>query len=110
MPALLRRGLETLIRPYPALEVTSIGPEVDPAAAAIGKADVDAIWGAAVAAYGISARLEFLMIPLAFGVGSALTALVGRASGAGDWHTARRTAWTGGIAAFVFTGAIGAAG
>lgn len=64
---------------------------------------------AAVAAYGISARLEFLMIPLAFGVGSALTALVGRASGAGDWHTARRTAWTGGIAAFVFTGAIGAA-
>ena len=49
------------------------------------------------------------MIPLAFGVGSALTALVGRASGAGDWHTARRTAWTGGIAAFVFTGAIGAA-
>ena len=51
MPALLRRGLETLIRPYPALEVTSIGPEVDPAAAAIGKADVDAIWGAAVAAY-----------------------------------------------------------
>ncbi|MGN5480038.1 MATE family efflux transporter [Cupriavidus basilensis] len=42
---------------------------------------------AAVAAYGISARLEFLMIPLAFGVGSALTALVGRAVGAGDWHT-----------------------
>jgi Na+-driven multidrug efflux pump len=64
---------------------------------------------AAVAAYGISARLEFLMIPLAFGVGSALTALVGRASGAGDWHTARRTAWTGGLAAFAFTGAIGAA-
>ena len=64
---------------------------------------------AAVAAYGISARLEFLMIPLAFGVGSALTALVGRASGAGDWRTARRTAWTGGLAAFAFTGAIGAA-
>ena len=50
---------------------------------------------AAVAAYGISARLEFLMIPLAFGVGSALTALGGRASGSGDWHTAGRTAWTG---------------
>ena len=46
---------------------------------------------AAVAAYGISARLEFLMIPLAFGVGSALTALVGHAVGAGDWATARRT-------------------
>ena len=50
---------------------------------------------AVVAAYGISARLEFLMIPLAFGIGSALTALVGRSVGAGDWDTARRTAWTG---------------
>ena len=50
---------------------------------------------AAVAAYGISARLEFLMIPLAFGVGSALTALVGHAVGAGDWATARRLAWIG---------------
>jgi Na+-driven multidrug efflux pump len=64
---------------------------------------------AAVAAYGISARLEFLMVPLAFGVGSALTALVGRAVGAGDWVTARRTAWTGGIAAFVVCAAFGAA-
>ena len=63
----------------------------------------------AVAAYGISARLEFLMVPLAFGVGSALTALVGRAVGAGDWQTARRTAWTGGIAAFVFCAGFGAA-
>ena len=51
---------------------------------------------AAVAAYGISARLEFLMIPLAFGVGSALTALVGHAVGGGDWATARRLAWIGG--------------
>ena len=60
-----------------------------------------------VAAYGISARLEFLMIPLAFGVGSALTALVGRAVGAGDWAEARRIAWTGGALAFVLAGACG---
>jgi len=64
---------------------------------------------AAVAAYGISARLEFLMVPLAFGVGSALTALVGRAVGAGDWATARRTAWVGGVAAFVVCATFGAA-
>ena len=64
---------------------------------------------AAVAAYGISARLEFLMIPLAFGIGSALTALVGRAVGAGDWAEARRLAWTGGALAFVLAGACGAA-
>ncbi|WP_318035517.1 MATE family efflux transporter [Cupriavidus laharis] len=64
---------------------------------------------AAVAAYGISARLEFLMIPLAFGVGSALTALVGRAVGAGDWHTARRTAWVGALLALLIAGLAGAA-
>ena len=63
---------------------------------------------AAVAAYGISARLEFLMIPLAFGIGSALTALVGKAVGEGDWVTARRTAWTGGVLAFAVTGTMGA--
>ena len=64
---------------------------------------------AAVAAYGISARLEFLMIPLAFGIGSALTALVGRAVGAGDWAEARRIAWTGGALAFLLAGSCGAA-
>jgi Na+-driven multidrug efflux pump len=62
---------------------------------------------AAVAAYGIAARLEFLVVPLAFGVGSALTALVGRAVGGGDWPTARRTAWVGGVLSFVVTGVIG---
>lgn len=64
---------------------------------------------AVVAAYGVSARLEFLMIPLAFGIGSALTALVGRAAGAGDWAAARRLAWTGGAMAFVLAGAAGLA-
>ncbi|MBY0339089.1 MAG: multidrug transporter MatE [Acetobacteraceae bacterium] len=63
---------------------------------------------AAVAAYGVSARLEFMMIPLAFGVGSALTALVGRAVGQGDWTLARRTAWVGGGMAFGFCFLIGA--
>jgi len=62
---------------------------------------------AAVAAYGVSARLEFLMVPLAFGVGSALTALVGRAVGAGDWPTARRTAWAGAAMALAVTLGVG---
>ncbi|MDB5413001.1 MAG: multidrug transporter MatE [Rubritepida sp.] len=62
---------------------------------------------AAVAAYGVSARLEFMMIPLAFGVGSALTALVGRAVGQGDWETARRTAWVGGAMAFGVCSSVG---
>ena len=60
-----------------------------------------------VAAYGIAARLEFLVIPLAWGVGSALTALVGRQVGAGDWASARRTAWIGGAMALGATAVIG---
>jgi len=64
---------------------------------------------AAVAAYGISARLEFLIIPLAFGVGSALTALVGKAAGGNDWLTARRLAWLGGIVTFAATALLGLA-
>ena len=64
---------------------------------------------AAVAAYGISARLEFLMIPLAFGVGSALTALVGHAVGAGDWATARRLAWIGGLMTWLWQALVGVA-
>ncbi len=70
-------------------------------------ARVAAHGAAAVAAFGISARIEFLMVPLAFGVGSALTALVGRAAGAGDWAQARRTAWTGGVLALGLTGVVG---
>ncbi|WP_198365539.1 MATE family efflux transporter [Roseomonas sp. KE0001] len=67
-----------------------------------------AVYGpVAVAAYGISARLEFLTVPLAFGVGSALTALVGRAAGAGDWPMARRTAWAGGFVALGVAGLLG---
>ncbi|WP_151637828.1 MATE family efflux transporter [Noviherbaspirillum aerium] len=62
---------------------------------------------AAVAAYGISARLEFLIIPLAFGVGSALTALVGKAAGGNDWPTARRLAWLGGAVTFAATALLG---
>ena len=51
MPSLLRRGLETLVRPYPAAEVTSIGAEADPAEAGVTAADVDAIWKAAIGTY-----------------------------------------------------------
>jgi Na+-driven multidrug efflux pump len=70
-------------------------------------ARIAAYGAAAVAAYGVSARLEFLMVPLAFGVGAALTALVGRAVGGGDWATARRTAWAGALMALAVTASVG---
>jgi Na+-driven multidrug efflux pump len=50
-----------------------------------------------------------MMIPLAFGIGSALTALVGRAVGAGDWAEARRLAWTGAGLAALLAGLCGLA-
>ncbi|HEV2055551.1 MAG TPA: MATE family efflux transporter [Methylomirabilota bacterium] len=62
---------------------------------------------AALAGYGMGARLEYLQILLAFGMGSALVAMVGANVGAGQIARAERIAWTGaGIAAAV-TGAIG---
>lgn len=55
----------------------------------------------ALAGYGIGQRLEFLLIPIAFGIGVASVPMVGMAIGAGDVHRARRVAWVaGGVSAF----------
>jgi putative MATE family efflux protein len=62
---------------------------------------------AALAGYGIGVRLEFMLVPLAFGIGSALTTLVGVAAGANDWARAVRAAWIG---ALIAAGSIGAFG
>jgi Na+-driven multidrug efflux pump len=47
-----------------------------------------------LAGYGIGARLEFLLVPIAFAVGVASVPLVGMAMGAGKVARARRVAWT----------------
>ena len=62
---------------------------------------------AALAGYGIGVRLEFMLVPLAFGIGSGLTTLVGVAAGANDWRRAVRAAWFGGLVAFALIGAFG---
>lgn len=49
----------------------------------------------ALAGYGIGQRLEFLLIPIAFGVGVAAVPMVGMAMGAGQVQRARSVAWTG---------------
>ncbi|MDB5912555.1 MAG: efflux family protein [Ramlibacter sp.] len=61
----------------------------------------------ALAGYGIGARLEFLLVPIAFGVGVAAVPMVGMAIGAGDVARARRVAWTGGAVSAALLGAIG---
>ena len=60
-----------------------------------------------LAGYGIGARLELLMIPVIFGVGGALIAMVGVNVGAGRRQRAIRIAWTGGAMAACIVGTIG---
>jgi putative MATE family efflux protein len=62
---------------------------------------------AALAGYGIGMRLEFMLAPLAFGIGTGLTTLVGVAAGAGAWRRANRAAWVGGLLAFIIIGSLG---
>ncbi|HXX10438.1 MAG TPA: MATE family efflux transporter [Burkholderiales bacterium] len=61
----------------------------------------------AVAGYGTGARLEYLLIPLVFGLGAPLVALVGTNIGAGQRGRALRIALVGGALAFVMTEVIG---
>ena len=62
-----------------------------------------------VAGYGTASRLEYLLIPLVFGLGGPLVALVGTNMGAGQNARALRIALTGGGIAFVLSEAIGIA-
>lgn len=62
----------------------------------------------ALAGYGIGVRLEFLLIPIAFGVGVAAVPMVGMAIGAGQVARARRVAWMAGGVSAVILGLIGA--
>ena len=63
----------------------------------------------AVAGYGTGGRLEYLLIPLVFGLGAPLVALVGTNIGAGQRERALRVAMIGGALAFVLCEAIGLA-
>jgi putative MATE family efflux protein len=63
----------------------------------------------AVAGYGTGARLEFLLVPLVFGFGAPLVALVGTNIGAGQRERALRIALTGGAIAFALCETVGVA-
>lgn len=62
----------------------------------------------ALAGYGIGARLEFLLIPVAFSVGVACLPMVGTAIGSNAVARARRVAWTAGALAAGALALIGA--
>jgi len=62
---------------------------------------------AAIAGYGVGSRLEYLLSPLTFGIGAALTAMVGTNKGARQFGRARQAAWSGALMAGAVTLAIG---
>jgi putative MATE family efflux protein len=63
----------------------------------------------AIAGYGTGNRLEYLLVPVVFGLGAPLVALVGTNIGAGQPGRALRVALTGGAIAFALHETIGLA-
>ncbi|APG23728.1 MATE family efflux transporter [Syntrophotalea acetylenica] len=72
--------------------------------AAVGRFGADAIAG-----YGIASRLDYMLIPLIFGLGTAIVTMVGINIGAKQMARARRIAWIGAALAFGVTELIGLA-
>lgn len=62
---------------------------------------------AALAGYGIVSRVEFLLIPMIFGLGAAMTFMVGVNVGAGHFTRAEHIGWLGGFTAAAITGVVG---
>jgi Na+-driven multidrug efflux pump len=68
---------------------------------------VGTLGAAQLAAFGIAARLEYLLYPLAFGLGAGVIALVGTNLGAGRAERAVRATWIAAGLAALITGCIG---
>jgi putative MATE family efflux protein len=88
---------------------SAMSPVLSNASIAVATAYVATFGSLAVAAYGIAARLEYILVPIAFGIGSALTAMVATNLGAGQAVRAKRVAWTGAALVWAVTGLIGVA-
>ena len=59
---------------------------------------------AAIAGYGTGSRIEYLLVPLVFGLGGPLVAMVGTNIGAGERERALRAAWIGAAIAAALCG------
>jgi putative MATE family efflux protein len=68
---------------------------------------VAALGATQLASFGVAVRLEYLLYPLAFGLGAAALAMVGTNIGAGKLARAERIAWTAAALAAGITGCIG---
>ena len=70
-------------------------------------AQVGHVSPAAVAGFGTGNRLEYLLIPLIFGMASPIVAVVGTSIGAGDRGRALRAAWVGAAVATAMSETVG---
>jgi putative MATE family efflux protein len=61
----------------------------------------------ALAAYGIASRLDYIMIPILFGLCTAVLTMVGVNIGAGQIARAKKIAWTSSLVGLALTGTIG---
>lgn len=87
--------------------LASLSPVLTVLAIAAVNIIVSSFGAAALAGYGIAARLEFLLIPMVFGIGAAMTAIVGTNVGAGKMARAEQVGWTGSALAAALTGSVG---
>ena len=85
---------------------SAVGTVVANLTVVITTALVGAYGADAIAGYGLASRLDYLLIPLLFALGTAAVVMVGRAVGAGDAARAKRVAWTGALISALATAAI----
>ena len=62
---------------------------------------------AAIAGYGTASRLEYLLVPLVFGFGAPLVAMVGTCIGAGQRERALKATWIGAAMSFALAECVG---
>ncbi|MEJ8834870.1 MATE family efflux transporter [Ramlibacter sp. AN1133] len=86
---------------------SAVNPVLSNGSIALATAYVGTFGSLAVAAYGIAARLEYILVPIAFGFGSALTAMVATNLGARQAVRAKRVTWAGAGLVWAVTGSIG---
>lgn len=85
----------------------SLSPVISNGSIAVATAVVGSYGVTALAGFGVAARLEYILVPIAFGFGTALTALVATNMGAGQAGRALRITWLGGAIVAAITGTIG---
>jgi putative MATE family efflux protein len=63
--------------------------------------------GDAIAGFGLASRLDYVLIPILFALGTACVTMVGMNVGAGQYERARTAAWSAALLSVLATGAIG---